>query len=63
MPSPGTPPVVRCPESIRKRIEGAAPLPELVNLGVHPVEGIVLVVGTTLELLAITESKPVSAKT
>jgi hypothetical protein len=34
-----------------------------VNLGVHPVEGVVLVVGMTLELLETTESKPISAKT
>jgi hypothetical protein len=45
-------PAIRRPKGVSQRIESAAPLPELVDLGVYPVEGVVLVVGATLELLA-----------
>jgi hypothetical protein len=45
-------PAVRGLEGIGERIEGIAPLPELVELGSHLVEGAVLVAGATLELRA-----------
>jgi hypothetical protein len=51
-------PAVRGPESVSKRVESAAPLPELVDLSVHPVEGVGLVVGAALELLASTHQNP-----
>jgi hypothetical protein len=51
-------PAVRGPEGISKRVESAAPLPELVDLGVHPIESIVLVVGAALELLTPTNQNP-----
>jgi hypothetical protein len=51
-------PAVRGPEGVGKRVESAAPLPELVDLGVHPVEGVVFVVGAALELLAPTNQNP-----
>jgi hypothetical protein len=47
-------PAVRGPEGVGERIEGVAPLPELVELGGHLVEGAVLVAGTALELLSPT---------
>jgi hypothetical protein len=47
-------PAVRSPEGVGERVEGAASLPELVELGVHPVEGAVLIVGAALELLSPT---------
>jgi hypothetical protein len=47
-------PAVRSPEGVGKRVEGAASLPELVELGVHPVEGAVLIAGEALELLSPT---------
>jgi hypothetical protein len=51
-------PAVRRPEGVSKRVKSAAPLPELMDLGVHPVEGVVLVVGAALELLAPTNQNP-----
>jgi hypothetical protein len=51
-------PAVRGPEGVGERVEGAASLPELVKLGVHLVEGAVLVAGATLELLSPTSQNP-----
>jgi hypothetical protein len=51
-------PAVRGPEGVSKRVESAAPLPELVDLGVHPIKGVVLVVGAALELLASINQNP-----
>jgi hypothetical protein len=51
-------PAVRGPEGIGKRVEGAASLPELVELGVNPIEGAVLVMGAALELLSPTTRNP-----
>jgi hypothetical protein len=45
-------PAVRSPEGVSERVESAASLAELVELGVHPIEGVVLVVGAALELLS-----------
>jgi hypothetical protein len=47
-------PAVRSPEGVGKRVEGTASLPELVELGVHPIEGAVLFAGAALELLSPT---------
>jgi hypothetical protein len=47
-------PAVRGPEGVGERVEGVAPLPELVELNVHLVEGAVLVKGAALELLSPT---------
>jgi hypothetical protein len=49
---------VRGLEGVSKRVESAASLPELVELGVHPIEGVILVVGAALELLAPTNQNP-----
>jgi hypothetical protein len=46
------------PEGVGERVKGAASLPELVELGVHLVEGAVLVAGATLELLSPTSQNP-----
>jgi hypothetical protein len=51
-------PAVRSPEGVGERVEGAASLPELVELGVHLVEGAVLVAGAALELLSPTNQNP-----
>jgi hypothetical protein len=51
-------PAVRGPEGVGERIEGVAPLPELVELGGHLVEGTVLVAGAALELLSPTSQNP-----
>jgi hypothetical protein len=51
-------PAVRSPEGVSERVESAASLPELVELGVHPIEGVVHVVGAALELLAPTNQNP-----
>jgi C4-dicarboxylate transporter len=51
-------PAVRSPEGVGERVEGAASLPDLVKLGVHPIEGAVLVAGTALELLSPTSQDP-----
>jgi hypothetical protein len=51
-------PAVRGPEGVGERVEGIAPLPELVELGVHLVEGAVLVAGAALELLSPTSQNP-----
>jgi hypothetical protein len=51
-------PAVRSPEGVSERVESAASLSELVELGVHPIEGVVLVVGAALELLAPTNQNP-----
>jgi hypothetical protein len=51
-------PAVRGPEGIGERVESAASLPELVELGVHPVEGVVLVMDAALELLSPTTRNP-----
>jgi hypothetical protein len=51
-------PAIRGPEGVGKRAEGVAPLPELVELGVHLVEGAVLVAGAALELLSPTSQNP-----
>jgi hypothetical protein len=47
-------PAVRGPEGVGEHVEGIAPLPELVELGVHPVEGVVLIAGAALELQSLT---------
>jgi hypothetical protein len=51
-------PAVRSPEGVGERVEGAASLSELVELGVHPIEGAVLVAGAALELLSPTSQNP-----
>jgi hypothetical protein len=51
-------PAVQSPKGVSKRVESAASLPELVELGVHPIEGVVLVMGTALELLAPINQNP-----
>jgi hypothetical protein len=51
-------PGVRSPEGVGERVEGTASLPDLVELGVHPIEGAVLVAGTALELLSPTTRNP-----
>jgi hypothetical protein len=51
-------PAVRGPEGVGERVEGVAPLPELVELGVHLVKGAVLVAGAALELLSPTSQDP-----
>jgi hypothetical protein len=51
-------PAVRGPEGIGERVEGVAPLPELVELGGRLVEGTVLVAGAALELLSPTSQDP-----
>jgi hypothetical protein len=51
-------PVVRGPEGVGERVEGVAPLPKLVELGVHLIEGAVLVAGAALELLSPTSQNP-----
>jgi hypothetical protein len=51
-------PTIRSPEGVGERVEGAASLPEMVELGVHPIEGAVLVAGAALELLAPTNQNP-----
>jgi hypothetical protein len=47
-------PAVRGPQSVGERVKGVAPLPELLELGVHLVKGAVLVAGAVLELLSPT---------
>jgi hypothetical protein len=51
-------PAVPGPEGVGQRIEGVAPLPELVELGGHLLEGAVLVAGAALELLSPTSQNP-----
>jgi hypothetical protein len=51
-------PAIRSPEGVSERVESAASLPELVELSVHPIEGVVLVVGAALELLSPTTRNP-----
>jgi hypothetical protein len=51
-------PAVRGPEGVSERVEGAASLPKLVELGIHLVEGAVLVAGAALELLSPTSQNP-----
>jgi hypothetical protein len=51
-------PAVRGPKGVGERIKGIAPLPELVELGGHLVEGTVFVAGTALELLPPTSQNP-----
>jgi hypothetical protein len=51
-------PAVRGPEGVGERVEATASLPELVELGVHLVEGAVLVAGAALELLSPTSQNP-----
>jgi hypothetical protein len=51
-------PAIQGPEGIGERIEGVAPLPELVELGSHLVEGAVLIAGAALELLSPTSQNP-----
>jgi hypothetical protein len=43
------------PQGLRERVEGVTLLPELAELGTHPVEGAILVVGAVLELLPPTD--------
>jgi hypothetical protein len=49
---------IRGPEGVGERVEGITLLPEPVELGVHLVEGAVLVTGTALELLLPTSQNP-----
>jgi hypothetical protein len=51
-------PAVRSPEGVGERVEGVAPLPELVELGGHLVKSVVLVAGAVLELLSPTSQDP-----
>jgi hypothetical protein len=51
-------PAVRGPENVGERVEGVAPLPELMELGGHLVEGVVLIAGAVLELLSPTSQDP-----
>jgi hypothetical protein len=51
-------PAIRGPEGIGERVEGVAPLPEPVELGVHLIKGVVLVAGAALELLSPTSQNP-----
>jgi hypothetical protein len=51
-------PAVRGPEGVGERVEGVAPLPEPVELGVHLIEGTVIVAGAALELLSPTSQNP-----
>jgi hypothetical protein len=51
-------PAVQGPEGVGERVEGAASLQELVELGVHLVEGAVLIAGAALELLSPTSQNP-----
>jgi hypothetical protein len=51
-------PAVRSPEGVGERVEGAASLPELVELGIQPIEGAVLVAGAALKLLSHTSQNP-----
>jgi hypothetical protein len=51
-------PAVRGPEGVGERIEGVAPLPELVELSSHLIKGAVLVTGTVLKLLSPTSQDP-----
>jgi hypothetical protein len=43
------------PQGLRERVEGVTLLPELAELGTHPVEGAILVAGAVLELLPLTD--------
>jgi hypothetical protein len=49
---------VRGPEGVGERIKGVAPLPELMELGGHLIEGAVLLAGAVLELLSPTSRDP-----
>jgi hypothetical protein len=48
----------RGPEGVGERIEGVAPLPELVELSGHLIKGAILVAGVVLELLSPTSQNP-----
>jgi hypothetical protein len=48
-------PAVLGPQGLRERVESVVLLPELADLGVHLVEGTVLVAGAVLELLPPTD--------
>jgi hypothetical protein len=50
--------IARGPQSVGEHVEGVAPLPELMELGIHLVEGVVLVAGVVLELLSPTSQNP-----
>jgi hypothetical protein len=51
-------PAIRGPEGVGERIKGVAPLPELMELGGHLIEGAVLLAGAVLELLSPTSQDP-----
>jgi hypothetical protein len=51
-------PAVRGPEGVGERVEGVAPLPELMELGGHLIKSAVLIVGAVLELLSPTSQDP-----
>jgi hypothetical protein len=51
-------PAVQGPEGVGERVEGAASLPELMELGSHLIEGVVLLAGAVLELLSPTSQDP-----
>jgi hypothetical protein len=51
-------PAVWSPEGVSERVESVASFPELVELGVHPIEGVVLLAGAALELLSPTTRNP-----
>jgi hypothetical protein len=49
---------VRGPEGVGERVEGIAPLPELMELSGHLIKGAVLIAGAVLELLPPTSQDP-----
>jgi hypothetical protein len=51
-------PTVRGPEGVGERVEGVAPLLELMELGGHLIKGAVLLVGAVLDLLSPTSQDP-----
>jgi hypothetical protein len=53
--SPVRQPAVWGPQGICERVEGIALLPELAELGTHPVKDAILVAGAILELLPPTD--------
>jgi hypothetical protein len=55
---PARQPAVRGPEGVGERVEGVAPLPELMELGGHLIKGAVLIAGAVLELLSPTSQDP-----
>jgi hypothetical protein len=48
-------PAVLGSQGLREHVEGVTLLPELAELGTHPVEGAILVAGAVIELLPPTD--------